>query len=380
MTTIGAIYKYQNQAAFEMLEAAQFDPNSIETANGVKIELTDSDDDVVMLAGDDNSVNAKGGNNTVLLSGNNNNVAAANGNNIVATWGNTSAVVVGDGDNFIQVEGDNNTVKTGNGDNAGRMYGDKNIFTAGIGANQIGFMGDNNIVTSQGKNSVVGFWGDNNKIKVGGGSYIGTLDHAVLLYEDFADIEERWVNTLDYNFSSEKVNSKVTYDYSNCTNPLYLGLSAEDKELAETLDLTEQKDGKPKYLIVPNCDGSSELYIYAYSYNGHSYYYPTDKYGDQKYKKCFDTSKKEAVSYDKYDQYQMIYSKNFEVDGVTGNSYEYGDGSNSLEITRQGGVQSNPNMGKGHKHIVQDTMYTVGQLTGDNFCRYDFIEREFYTI
>ena len=76
----------------------------------------------------------------------------------------------------------------------------------------------------------------------------------------------------------------------------------------------------------------------------------------------------------------MVYSKNFEVDGVTGNSYEYADGNNSFEVTRQGGVQEAPNMGKGTHHIKQDTYYEVGQLTADNFTRYDRLERKFYTI
>ena len=380
MTTIGEIYRYQNQAAFAMLDAKPFDPNSIEKANGVVIELTDTDDDVVMMAGDDNVVNAKNGNNTVFLSGNNSQITAADGNNMLISIGDNGSIKVGDGNNFIQAEGDNNTVTTGNGDNIGRIYGDKNTFTAGTGANQIGFMGDYNNIISAGKNSLVGFWGDYNNIKVGSNSYIGTLDHAVLAYDSFADIEERWVQSLGYNFTSAKVNSKLFYDYTTCTNLLYCGLSPEHQEIAETVDLTEKKNGKPKYVIVGNCDGTSTLYTYSYTYEGHSYYYPVGKEGQQKYKKCINSTKLEDVAYDRYDDYTMVYSKNFEVDGVTGNSYEYADGNNSFEVTRQGGVQEAPNMGKGTHHIKQDTYYEVGQLTADNFTRYDRLERKFYTI
>lgn len=381
MTNITSVNKIQNQVAFTMLEQMPFDPNSRESVHGVNLELSDSDDDVVMLVGNGNKISGKGGNNKVCLSGTNNELTVDNGSNAIGIYGTSNAVTAGDGDNYFYIEGDSNKIQTGNRDNIARIYGDNNSFTAGTGKNQLGFIGDGNKINMAGKYASVAFWGDYNSIKVGSTSYVATLDHALKDSQKYYDMEEAWVSELSHFNTSEKVNSNVVYDYSRCTNAAYACMSEADKKFAETVDLLEKKNGKPKYVIGADPNGNPAIYVYSYTHEGHSYYYPRGYEGVQELKVIVDNVETMDVAYEKYDDYTMVYSKNYEVPGVTGNTVEYGDGNNTYKATLQGGKQSAPNMGKAitDHHVKQETYYTFASKSSHDFVRRDVVERKFYT-
>jgi len=384
MTNISAIHQYQNQSAFELLGQVGFNPDSVEKVEGVKLDLTDTDDDVVMLNGDNNEVNAKEGNNTVVLSGKNNKITAGNGKNNVALYGENSTAATGSGDDNFYVDGKNLSVTTAGGDNIFRIYGENNTITAGDGKNTAGMIGNANTLSFGNGLNTVAFWGDDNNITFGdGNATVMTIDHALKTNaKKWADLEDEWVKKLDHYNTSEKVNSKVVYDYSRCTNPVYAALSEEDRAFAEKVDLMEKKDGKAKYVVAANPDGMPVLYVYSYTYEGVAYYYPQGHEGEQEFKTIIANVGESEVAYEKYDAYQMNYFKNYEVDGVSGNSIKFGNGDNTLKWTVQDVPDDTIDMGTaktGHT-LTQQTYYTFAEESSHPFLRHDIINRKFYTV
>lgn len=338
-----------------------------------------------MLNGDNITVNAKEGNNVLSVNGKNNKITAGNGKNTVSLSGSDSSVKTGSGDETIYVDGKNIRVTTAGGDNVMRIYGENNIVTAGDGKNTIGMIGDSNTLNLGNGMQKIAFWGNNNNISMGdGNSQVMTIDQALKTNaKKWADLEDAWVQRLDSFNTSEKANSNVIYDYTNCTNPIYASLSDEDKAFAETIDMTEMKDGHPKYVIAGDSDGNPVFYVYSYSYGGRSFYYQQGHAGDQKFKTIIAQKNvvKAEAAYEKYDSYQMNYYKNYVVDGVTGNNIKFGDGDNTLKWTLQDGdFQLDFGTAKTGHTLVSQQSYTFADETSHPFVRYDVVNREFYTI
>lgn len=383
MTNISAIHQYQNQAAFEMLNQLGFDPNSIEKVEGVKLELTDTDDDVVMLNGDNIEINAKDGNNIVAVNGKNNKITAGNGKNTVFVSGSDSTAQTGTGDDTIYIDGQNLSVTTAGGDNTMRVYGENNTVTAGDGKNTIGMIGASNTLTLGNGMQKIAFWGDNNTITMGdGNSSVMTIDYALKTNaKKWADLEDAWVEKLDYFNTSEKVNSNIIYDYTNCTNPIYAYLSDEDKAFAETIDLSEMKGNYPKYVVAADPDGNPALYVYSYVYEGNAYYYPQGHAGEQEYKTIINNVVETEVAYEQYDIYQMDYYKNYEVNGVSGNTINFGNGDNTLKWTlKDRDFQLDFGTASTGHTLESQQSYTFADKTSHPFVRYDIVNRTFYTV
>ena len=383
MTNISAIHQYQNQAAFELLNQVGFNPNSLERVEGVKLDLTDTDDDVVMLNGDNIEVNAKEGNNTVMLYGDNNKITAGNGNNSIALGGTNSSAQTGLGDDSIYIEGTNIDVTSAGGDNEVRIYGENNSLTSGDGKNQIGMIGNSNAISLGDGMQKIAFWGNNNNITMGdGNSSVMTIDYALKTNAKlWGDLESPWIEELDHFNTSEKVNSNVVYDYSHCTNPIYAALSDEDKAFAETVDMMELKDGKAKYVVAANPDGIPTIYVYSYTYECVAYYYPQGHEGEQEFKTIIHNVAETETAYEKYDDYEMNYFKNFIVDGVTGNNIQFGNGDNTLKWTLQDG-NFNIEMGTantGHT-LEQQQSYTFAEDSNHPFLKYEVVSKKFYTV
>lgn len=391
MTNISAIHQYQNQAAFEMLRQIGFSAQSYERADGVKLDLTDTDDDVVMLQGDNIEITANGGNNTVLLSGDNNNLTAGDGKNTIALCGSNSKAVTGTGDDNFYLEGNNLSVETSGGDNNFRIYGDNNNVTAGDGKNTIGMIGNYNTLALGAKKQNIAFWGNYNNISMGdGGSSVMTIDHALKTNaKKWADLEDRWIQKLDTFNTSEKINSQIAYDYDTCTNAVYAALSDEDKAFMDTIDLMEtikfKKHEVPKYVIGANPDGEPTLYVYSYTYRKRNYYYPRGHEGEQEFKTTIISNVVETeAAYGKYEAYDMEYSKNYEIEGVSGNNVKFGDGDNTLKwtISSVGDDSKELNMGNaktGHT-LEQQQTYTFADKSAQSFTKYEVVNKKFYMV
>ncbi len=388
MTNVSAVnqYQYQHQAVFEMLNLTGYSANSTDKVKNVNIEMSDTDDDVVMLNGDNINVNAKDGNNTVVLNGDNNSLTAGNGNNNIAIMGSNSTAKTGTGDDNILIEGSNINITTSGGDNNWRIYGDNNTVTAGDGKNTIGMIGDTNTLKLGNGLQKIAFWGNYNNISMGAGnSQVMTIDWALKTNPTkWEDLETPWLEELSHYNTSEKVNSNLSYDYTNCTSAIYASLSAEDKEFAETIDLSEKTEkGYAKYVIAGNADGEATLYVFSFRYRGKNYYYPRGHEGEQGYKVRIKdkTIVEEEASYLKYDNYQMNYNKNYEINGITGNNVTFGDGNNTLKWTLQDGEnQATFGTAKTGHTLISQQGYTFADVSSHDFQRCDILNRKFYTV
>ena len=380
--------KYQNMLAFQTLEAVGFNPNSIERSDALKVELTDVDDDVVMLIGDDIDINAKEGNNTICVKGNNTKILAGDGNNSIGINGDVSKIDAGEGENDIYVRGNDTTVTVQDGNNNFRIYGDNASVTAGVGRNQFGIIGDNMKLYSESNLSSVAFWGDNFDITVGKGTAVRTVDFALKETRDYDDMESDFLARLTYFNTSQKINSRVTYDYSNCENPLIALLSPEDQEFVQNTDMMQKKNDCAKYIITENEEGIPTIYVYGYSYNGKNMYYPRGHEGEPEFRKHFDQNEvcDTIASYDKYDDYAMIYNKNYVADGCymtkAVNFIESENIKNTtLKYTLSGSEVENIDYSylDGDKRFEQQTAYTFAQQSGQKFFTREREEKEFYT-
>lgn len=380
MTKVTSINQFQNQLAFRMLENAEFDTKKAAKVSDVTLNL-DGGDDVVMLRGDNLDINVNEGNNTVYTSGNNNNIKTGNGDNDIVVYGNKTTVSTGTGDDTIYVEGDENTITSSGGNNTVSIIGDTNALTSSDGDNKVAVLGNYNNVELGNGNQYIAYWGNNNNINVGdGNSKAMTMDFA-LRDGKFRELEDIWVKSLDYYNSSEKVNSNVVYDYSSCNNAIYAALSDEDKEFAETVDLTEMKDGKAKYVVGANAEGYATLYVYSYTYNGVSYYYPRGAEGDQSQKAVIMDVTQTEVSYYAADDYDMIYSKNYVADGVSGNNIKFGNGDNTIKHTVADGSNT-VDMGTaetGHT-VEQQLAYSFAEQSDHHFTNYFIETKKFWTV
>lgn len=385
MTSIKALNQYENQLTFEMLESKEFDPNSQAKVQGVTLDLNETADDVVMLNGDNISINAKEGNNTIYVSGDKNVVNAGDGNNQVALWGTNSTAITGKGNDFMYIDGENLTATSISGDNIFRAYGNNNMVISGDGDNEVGLLGDGNKVILNNGNNYIAYYGNNNQINTRkGNSTAMTLDFALLSSDRFADMEDRWIETLDYTHSSEKIPVNTTYDYSCCTNGYYTALSEEDLAYAETIDMGATRDnGSPIYVIGADASGVARIYEYSYTYGGVDYYYPRGEEGIQTSKVAIplaNISTQEA-SYSKYDYYNMKYYTNYKVEGVSGNQIYFGDGDNTLKHT----VADNTNKvdladaTTGHT-LEQQTEYTFADTSKQSFTKYERVTKTFYVV
>ena len=380
--------KYQNMMAFQTLATVGFNPDSIERSDALKVELTDTDDDIVMLIGDDIDINAKDGNNTVCIKGNNTNISAGNGNNSIGVNGDVSKITTGDGNNNFYVRGDDTNVTTLDGNNTFRIYGDNASVTAGVGRNQFGIIGDNMKLYSESDLSSVAFWGDNFDITVGKGTAVRTVDFALKETRDFDDMEVDFIARLEHFNTSQKVNSIVQYDYSTCDNPLIAMLSPEDQEFVRNHDMLEKKNNCAKYIITENEDGAPTIYVYGYSYGGKNMYYPKGHEGDPKFRRHFDQNEvcDTIGSYDKYDDYAMIYNKNYIVDGcymTKGVNFIEDENikNTTLKYTLSGSAVENINYSylDGDKRFEQETAYTFAQQSGQKFLTCERETNKFYT-
>lgn len=388
MTSNISAVRYQTLMAVQDLATVGFNPNSIESSDAIQIELTDTDDDVVMLIGDDINIDAKDGNNTICIQGDNTNISAGDGDNSIGVVGHVSNIATGAGDNDFYVRGDNTTITTKDGDNKFRVYGDNASIDAGYGTNQFGVIGDNMKLHSTSDSSTVAFWGDNFDITVGKGTAVRTVDYALKESRKYDDMEYDFITRLDYFNTSEKVNSIITYDYSTCENPLIAGLSPEDQEWVRTHDLTVMQGDFPKYFITEGDDGLPVIYQYAYTYKNKTYYYPKDHYGDQDYKTQFkkDELVKTSASYDKYDDYAMLYSKNYIADGCDMNKQvTFIENENIKNTTLKYTLSSNTEKNidysglVGDKRFEQQTAWTFAEQSAQLFRDYERINQEFYT-
>ncbi len=388
MTNSISAIRYQTLVELQNLAAVGFNTNSIESSDGLQVELTDTDDDVVMLIGDDINIDAKGGNNTICIKGDNTTITAEDGNNSIGVVGDVSNITTGNGDNDFYVRGDNTTITTEDGDNKFRVYGDNASVTAGYGTNQFGIIGDNMKLYSTSDSSTVAFWGDNFDITVGKGTAVRTVDFALKESRKYDDMEYDFITRLDHYNSSEKVNSTTYYDYSCCENPLIAGLSPEDQEWVRTHDLTLKQGGFPKYFITEGNDGLPVIYQYAYTYKNKTYYYPKDHYGNQKYKTQFKLNElvKTSASYDKFEDYAMVYSKNYIVDGCEMNkAVNFIENENikntTLKYTLSDSTVKNKDYSylQGDKRFEQETEWTFATQSAQAFRDHDVINQEFYT-
>ncbi len=387
MTDAISSIKYQTLGAFTMLEQVGYNPDSLESSDGLEVALTDNDDDVVMLIGDDINIDAKGGNNTVCIQGDNANITAGDGVNAVGIVGDNGTITLGEGDNDLYYRGDNSNISVKDGDNNFRIYGDKASINAGYGTNKIGVIGDDFNLETTSDSSYVAFWGDKPRITVGKGTTVRTLDQAILNSNKFDDMEDAFVAGLSHFNSSQKVNSQITYDYSLCDDPLIAGLSDEDKEFINSHDMSVKQDGCPKYFIATNEDGVPTIYSYAYTYKGLTYYYPKDHHGEQDYKQVINTKKlvEAEANYDMYDDYVMVYSKNYEVDGC------YMDEMvNYIENDKIKNVTTELTVAEGSAGKITGTddtdytgkiktAYTFAEMSGAAFTNYERVNLKYYT-
>ena len=249
-------------------------------------------DDNVMLAGDFNLVMDDCGDNAIYSQGNNNTMVVQNGNNIIYSEGNCNQIMADCGNQTIESHGNNNLIEAGNGDH--------HIF----------FTGDVNDVNFGNGNSTVYFFGTGNAIKGGNGNHtIKTLDWLIEQgqFTEYADFVESYANvkkqeTLvqSINVDTEVTNvatgqegvgtagfkdessSSSTQDVSVSTKAEYTSktytksellnmLSSQEKAAAEKLDLTEQYNGKNRYVFAKGADGKVHLYDKKGSSNETSY-------------------------------------------------------------------------------------------------------------
>lgn len=378
--------KYQNMLAFQTLATVGFNPDSIEHSNALKIELTDVDDDVVMLIGNDIDINAKEGSNTICIKGNNTNISAGNGPNSIGINGNVSKINVGEGQNNIYVRGDDTTITAQDGNNKFRIYGDNASVKAGIGRNEFGIIGDNMKLYSESDLSQVAFWGNNFDITVGKGTGVRTVDFALKDLRNFDDMETDFISRRAHFNSSQKVNSVVQYDYSTCDNPLIAGLSPEDQEFVRNHDMMEKKDNCPRYIITENKNGQPKIYVYGYTHKGLNAYYPIGHEGDPAYRRFITKPCETTASYDKYDDYTMIYNKNYIVDGCyMTKAVEFIENeamkNTTLKYTLSGSDVENKNYSylNGDKRFEQETAYTFAEQSGQKFFTKERETKKFYT-
>ena len=342
-----------------------------------------------MLIGDDINIDAKGGNNTVCIQGDNANITAEDGKNSLGIKGDNGKIIAGEGDNNFYINGDNSSITAKDGDNKFRVFGDDAKINVGYGTNQIGIYGNNLNLYTTSDSSYVAFWGNRPDITVGKGTTVRTLDWAILESNKFDDMEEVFVNNLTYHHSSEKVALKTTYDYSTCDNPLIAGLSEEDKEFIRTHDMTAKQNGYPKYFIATDEAGVPTIYSYAHDYEG-VYYYPKEHHGKQEYKMRIDPSTliEAEANYDSYEDYAMVYSKNYEVDGC------YMDKMVTyLENPKIKNVTTSLTVAEGSAGKLKDgdedatdyrgnleTAYTFAELSGAAFTGCNRINTKFFTV
>lgn len=388
MTDSISSIKYQTLTAFSMLEQAGYNPNSYESSDGLEVALTDTDDDVVMLIGDDINIDAKEGNNTVCIQGDNANISAGNGVNYVGVVGNNGKVALGEGDNDIYYRGDDSNISVGNGDNNFRIFGDKATINAGNGTNTIGIIGDDLDLRTTSNSSYVAFWGDSPDITVGKGTTVRTLDWAIANSNKFDDMEDAFIANLTHFNSSEKVPLQTNYDYSLCDDPLIAGLSDADKEFINTHDMSVKQDNCPKYFIAADENGVPTIYSYAYTYKGITYYYPKEHHGEQEYKKAINTKQlvEAEANYDKYEDYVMVYNKNYEVNGCyMDKMVTYIDNPNIKNVTTDltvaegsSGKITDDNDGTDYRGKIK-TAYTFAEQTGAAFTNHEKVNLKFYT-
>ena len=119
-----------------------------------------------------------------------------------------------------------------------------------------------------------------------------------------------------------------------------------------------------------------------------AYYYPKDHYGDQKYKTQFkkDEIVETAASYDKYEDYAMIYNKNYIVDGCQMNKgVNFIENENikntTLKYTLSGSTVENKDYSylDGDKHFEQETEWTFASQSAQAFRNHERIDQNFYT-
>ena len=256
------------------------------------IIATESGDDNVMLTGDFNLVMDEGGNNAIYSVGNNNTIAAQDGNNVIYSEGNCNEIMTNMGNQYIESHGHYNLIDAGNGSHNILFTGDRNDVNFGNGDSTVYFFGDENIINGgDGNHTVMTLdW------LIEQGQYTEYAD----LVESYAKVSENKTLTQSVNVDSEKtdvatgqegtgtasfkdestssskqdvsVSTKYEYTSKTYTKDSLLGmLSASEKAAAEKLDLTEQYNGKNRYVFAKAADGKVHLYDKKGSTNPTSY-------------------------------------------------------------------------------------------------------------